>query len=682
MASDEATKSEAGTDGGRGSKRPSIRPGGAASLLGVTISGRYRIERLIGEGGMGAVYQAEHVHMRKRLAIKVLHPEMSRLSEVVARFENEAMAASHIDHPNVATATDFGKLDDGSFFLVLEFIDGKSLRDAINDGRIEVGRALHIMRQIAAALGRAHSLKIVHRDLKPENVMLVERDGDSDFVKVLDFGIAKVPVGELARTAEPGKVLTQLGMVYGTPEYMAPEQALGQNVDARADLYALGCMTFEMLTGSRPYDHESKVALLGMHVTAAIPLASERAPEAMIPPEVDQLLVRCLAKEATERFQDAKELIDATNTVLAALISIGRIDPKYLGHSGPQSSQLGMQPLSLGNPRASLAGVGTPTATPGVAGAYRGTTTGNVPLNVQDPSQPVRRFAPKMLAAVGAGVTGVLVLVVVFIVVLTHKGGAQTLADGGVALTTADVGTIAQSSSGGSSGNAVTPPPPRPDIDAQIKQAVDLCDKGDYHSAIEQLAALALANPGRAEIHRALVDAYMGTKRQAEAMDEAKETLDLDPTLVKDKDLRAQIRNAALTGGKDAEDKSFLLMTDKMGSDGPDALYDIAYLTQGYPKPSTRAKTTLKRADVRARGTDELRLALDVHEVAARSPCELHKYLDRAAEIGDWRTARVLKSYTASSGCGFLGRRDCWPCLHGDGALQKAIRTIDARKAD
>jgi hypothetical protein len=123
-------------------------------------------------------------------------------------------------------------------------------------------------------------------------------------------------------------------------------------------------------------------------------------------------------------------------------------------------------------------------------------------------------------------------------------------------------------------------------------------------------------------------------------------------------------------------------MTDQLGTDGPDALYEIAYLTPGYPKATARAKTLLKRLDVRARGTDELRLALDVHDAAARSPCEIHKYLDRAADMGDWRTARVLKGYTAASGCGFLGRRDCWPCLHGDGALVKAIRAIDARKVD
>src|SRR5258708_7868476 len=191
--SDPATRAEGRPEPELKSERPSTRPGGPESLVGVVLSGRYHIKKLIGEGGMGAVYQAEHTHMRKRFAVKVLHPEMSRLPEVVARFEREAMAAAHIEHPNVAGATDFGKLEDGSFFLVLEYVEGKSLRDAISEGRLEFGRVLHVARQIASALARAHALGIVHRDLKPENIMLVQRDDDPDFVKVLDFGIAKVP---------------------------------------------------------------------------------------------------------------------------------------------------------------------------------------------------------------------------------------------------------------------------------------------------------------------------------------------------------------------------------------------------------------------------------------------------------------------------------------------------------
>src|SRR3954465_4300307 len=152
------------------------------------------------------------------------------------------MAAGNIEHPNVAGATDFGKLSDGAVFLVLEFVSGHSLRDEIARGPFAVDRALHVARQISSALSAAHAQGIVHRDLKPENVMLVEKGGDPDFVKVLDFGIAKVPLGDAAAAAKGGGPLTKAGMVFGTPEYMSPEQALGQNVDGRADLYALGVM--------------------------------------------------------------------------------------------------------------------------------------------------------------------------------------------------------------------------------------------------------------------------------------------------------------------------------------------------------------------------------------------------------------------------------------------------------
>src|SRR5580692_1688622 len=172
---------------------------------GTIIAERYRVDSLLGEGGMGKVYAAEHVHMRKQVAIKVLHPEMSTTPEVVARFEREAVAAGKITHPNVAAATDFGRLADKSFFLVLEYVAGTDLRKAVGKGALPPERAVHIVRQIAAAVGAAHAAGVVHRDLKPENIMLVERDGDPDFVKVLDFGIAKIDsigiLGDPASTA-------------------------------------------------------------------------------------------------------------------------------------------------------------------------------------------------------------------------------------------------------------------------------------------------------------------------------------------------------------------------------------------------------------------------------------------------------------------------------------------------
>ena len=163
---------------------------GAQRLVGTTVGGRYKVTSLLGEGGMGAVYLVEHMLMRKRMALKVLNAELSKNREMVARFEREAMAAAHLEHPNVVAATDLGFTDEGALFLVLEFIDGKSLREVLNFGPISSARVIHIARQISSALQRAHSVGIVHRDLKPENVMIMNRDGDPDFVKVLDFGLA------------------------------------------------------------------------------------------------------------------------------------------------------------------------------------------------------------------------------------------------------------------------------------------------------------------------------------------------------------------------------------------------------------------------------------------------------------------------------------------------------------
>ncbi len=265
---------------------------------------------------MGKVYAAEHVHMRKKLAVKVLHRELTSVPEVVARFEREAMAAANIDHANVAAATDFGKLADGAIFLVLEFVQGKNLRDEIAAGPIAANRALHIARQIAFALGAAHAQGIIHRDLKPENVMLIEKGSDSDFVKVLDFGIAKVPIGEVSAAAKSGQIITKAGMVFGTPEYMAPEQALGQPVDGRADLYALGVILFEMISGNRPFSGDDKVSILGLQLSTPAPKLKDRTPGVDVPVAVERIVEKLLAKDVAQRFQKADDVAAAIEGVI------------------------------------------------------------------------------------------------------------------------------------------------------------------------------------------------------------------------------------------------------------------------------------------------------------------------------------------------------------------------------
>jgi serine/threonine protein kinase len=656
----------------RKSDRPSMRPGGPESLVGVVISGRYLIERLIGEGGMGTVYQAEHKHMRKRLAVKVLHPEMSRLSEVVARFEREAMAAAHIEHPNVAAATDFGKLDDGSFFLVLEYVEGKSLREAIAEGRLELGRAIHIVRQIASALGRAHQIGIVHRDLKPENIMLVNREGDPDFVKVLDFGIAKVPVGEISGEPKvPGQALTQLGMVYGTPEYMAPEQALGQPVDPRADLYALGVMAFEMVVGARPFEHESKVTLLGMHVTAPIPRMADRAPDANVPPELDAIVTRLLAKEAGARFADARELLDALDAVVAQLLAGGRIAEPIAPMSLAQRA---------GAPRPSLVSA-SDVSGPNSAVAFGATSLAN-PVLQQARSQNLVSLVgasltnalrgappwmtPRLVLITGSAMAAlVLVVFVVFVASAVHGGTSPA----------------ASTSASGSGQTDVTPPtpprPPDPKTDEVVAAAHAKIDKGDFATAIDELTVVEQKDPGRADVHLLLERAYTGVKDTKSAMREASLTLSNDASAGKDLKLLEDVRNAALTS---MSDEAFALLESKMGSDGVDVLYDVGYGNAGklYGQAATRARHSLDLASVRKLASPALAVLLDFRDTKT---CEQkHDMLDRVRDKADPRMIPILKQYQATSGCGFLNTRDCYPCMHRDHDLNDAITAIQDRQ--
>jgi serine/threonine-protein kinase len=272
-------------------------------LVGSVVAGRYRVERLLGSGGMGAVYRAEHVHMKKTVALKVLHREFLGVNEVVARFEREAIAAGRIEHPNVAPATDFGKLDDGSFYLVLEYVDGKSLRELIAEGPLDWPRAVAVAKQIVAALAAAHGAGIVHRDLKPDNVMLVRQPDGSERVKVLDFGIARVTLPSDAERASTH--LTKVGAVMGTVAYMSPEQALGEEVDERTDLYALGVIVHEMLTGRVPFDADSAAQILAKQITEAPPPLPPGPPAAL-----GGLVSELLGKTRVERPPSARAVLE------------------------------------------------------------------------------------------------------------------------------------------------------------------------------------------------------------------------------------------------------------------------------------------------------------------------------------------------------------------------------------
>ncbi len=272
-------------------------------LVGTTLDGRYFIERKIGEGGMGVVFAARHAIIERPLAIKVLKKEVARDTATVKRFVQEAKAASRIGHPNIVDVTDFGTTPDGLTYSVMEYVEGQTLSGAIKAGApFKLPRAMTIAAQIARALGAAHAKGIVHRDLKPENVFVLNRDGRHDFVKIVDFGIAKVTAVE-GGPAQDGPRLTRAGAVFGTPEYMAPEQAAGRNdTDGRVDIYALGIILYEMVTGKVPHKADSMVRTLAMQMLDPIIPPSQVRPEANFPPDFEAMLMKALAKKREQRY--------------------------------------------------------------------------------------------------------------------------------------------------------------------------------------------------------------------------------------------------------------------------------------------------------------------------------------------------------------------------------------------
>jgi serine/threonine protein kinase len=285
-------------------------------LVGVTLDGRYLIERKIGEGGMGVVFAARHLVIERPLAVKVLKREVARDSSTIKRFVQEAKAASRIGHPNIVDVTDFGSTPDGLTYSVMEYVDGKTLSATIKlSAPLPAERALAIAAQIAQALGAAHDKGIVHRDLKPENVFLINRDGRRDFVKIVDFGIAKVTPLDASGAVAPnsdGPRLTRAGAVFGTPEYMAPEQAAGRSdTDGRVDVYALGTILYEMLTGRVPHKSESMVRTLAMQMLDPIEPPSKVRPDLPIDPELEAVVMKALAKKREQRYATMGEFLAA-----------------------------------------------------------------------------------------------------------------------------------------------------------------------------------------------------------------------------------------------------------------------------------------------------------------------------------------------------------------------------------
>ena len=317
--------------------------GMGSNLVGVALLGRYQVLERIGDGGMGTVYLAEHTTILKKFAVKVLSPELSVRPDHVDRFMREARSASMINHPNVVEITDFGMTPDGQPFFVMEYLQGKDLSQIIGEsGSLPWKRVRNICIQLCHALQAAHDQGVIHRDMKPGNIVLVKRGANPEHVKVLDFGIAKV----LGQEGEANKGLTQSGMVVGTPEYMSPEQGWGQPVDHRGDIYAVGVLMYELLTGKIPFRGQTMMEILNRHMFDVPDVKQPNIPE-----EVGAIILKAMQKDRSLRFQSMNEMAAAVEAVGTGASPVTVVDEEIRTPWGPVTARFAAVPPPQAQPR-------------------------------------------------------------------------------------------------------------------------------------------------------------------------------------------------------------------------------------------------------------------------------------------------------------------------------------------
>jgi len=331
------------------------------SYVGKEVAGQFRIVKRIGSGGMGAVYKAEQPQMNRHVAVKILHSKYLSRSDLVSRFRREARAMSHLSHPNTARVFLYGQLDDGACYFVMEYLEGLNLAQLVRaQGPMLPKRAVPVMIQVCGALQEAHSAGIIHRDLKPENIFLTQQGGITDFPKVLDFGLAKVTEREM----RPGSlVLTREGMIFGTPEFMSPEQARGRTLDGRSDIYSLGLIFYELLTGQLPFEAAQSMEYINHQVNSPpIPLG-QRVPGREFEVELERVVMKTLEKDPDHRHQTAAQFGEALQATQDRPSSGGYALPSAPGLRGlgapggpvgsPQAPAPKAEVVSSGNSKAS-----------------------------------------------------------------------------------------------------------------------------------------------------------------------------------------------------------------------------------------------------------------------------------------------------------------------------------------
>jgi serine/threonine-protein kinase len=528
--------------------------------VGSVLQDRYRLIEKLASGAMGVVYRGERVQLGRPVAVKFLHPWIATQRAFISRFDNEARAMSRLQHPHCVSVIDFGV--EGTPYLVMDFVTGRTLRQVLEGGRLEVGRALALARQLLAGLGHAHAQGIIHRDLKPENLILTDEPGLGEHLRILDFGLAKLRDGP-AMTA---------GLAVGTPSYMSPEQTGAEGaIDARTDLYAVGVLLFEILTGRKPFQSENVGELLLMHREQPPPLLRGVAPAAGLSAELEAVVGKALSKFADDRYQSAAELVAALDATpegrSGGAASPGATAPKpaaatlAMGAAPPRASGLPAPAAAAPGARAVPAPPAADATIVESASAIRRIVDGDAGASPRGGAASASSGGPRDRKMVWAGVALGAAAIAALLVGRAMRKDVTAVRGAGTARSS---GAVA----GGATRTApvANPAPSSPAAAEVLEQARKLLALGQWEQAVTTLEGARAEHPDDAEIAYLLATVALEHRRWSEGVASAQLAARKNPTLKSDPDLIKAVIQALASDTVYERAQSFLRSSGSAGT--------------------------------------------------------------------------------------------------------------------